>query len=248
MSPVAAGTGERLNRFLARRGVASRRAADELIAAGRVRVNGTVAGIGARIDINSDTVDVDGRAVAAELPAAVTLALNKPAGVLTTMRDPQRRPTVRDLVPDIAGLVPIGRLNSDSRGLLLLTSDGELAHRVAHPRHGVHKTYRVTCTAPVADTQLDALIAGVTLDDGPARALHVRRAGPAVVDVVMGEGRKRLVRRLFAAVGAGVADLCRTSVGPISLGGLREGSARQLERSEVDALRLTAGATRDGRD
>jgi 23S rRNA pseudouridine2605 synthase len=248
LSPVVAGAGERLNRFLARRGVASRRAADELIAGGRVRVNGAVAGVGARIDINSDTVEVDGRAVAPDVPAALTLALNKPPGVLTTMSDPQRRPTVRDLVPDVAGLVPIGRLDSDSRGLLLLTSDGELAHRVAHPRHGVHKTYRVTCTGPVQDAQLDALLGGVVLDDGPARVLEVHRVGSSVVDVVMGEGRKRLVRRLFVAVGSGIADLCRTSVGPIRLGDLREGSARQLDRSEVDALRLTAGASPERQD
>jgi 23S rRNA pseudouridine2605 synthase len=244
VTPVAAGSGERLNRFLARRGVASRRAADQLIAAGRVRVNGEVAEVGARIDINSDTVQVDGEAVTAELPAAVTLALHKPPGVLTTMSDPQRRRTVRDLVPDIPGLVPVGRLDSDSRGLLLLTSDGELAHRVAHPRHHVHKTYRVTATAALDDAHLDALLEGVVLDDGPARALEVRRVGPTAVDVVMGEGRKRLVRRLFAAVGADVADLCRTRVGPIELGDLPEGSTRSLDEAEVDALLETAGAVR----
>jgi 23S rRNA pseudouridine2605 synthase len=244
VTPVAAGTGERLNRFLARRGVASRRAADQLIAAGRVRINGSVAQVGDRIDINRDAVDVDGTAVTAELPAAVTLALNKPPGVLTTMSDPQRRRTVADLVPDIPGLVPVGRLDSDSRGLLLLTSDGELAHRVAHPRHGVHKTYRVTSTGALDDSQLAGLLDGVVLDDGPAQALEVRRVGGAAVDVVMGEGRKRLVRRLFAAVGADVVDLCRTRVGPIELGTLREGSSRQLDEREVEALRATAGAAR----
>jgi 23S rRNA pseudouridine2605 synthase len=244
VTPVEAGSAERLNRFLARRGVASRRAADQLIAAGRVRVNGSVADVGARIDINTDTVDVDGTTITAELPAAVTLALNKPVGVLTTMSDPQRRPTVRDLVPDIPGLVPVGRLDSDSRGLLLLTSDGELAHQVAHPRHGVHKTYRVTATAALDDAQLESLREGVVLDDGPARALEVRRAGPKAVDVVMGEGRKRLVRRLFAAVDASVADLCRTRVGPIDLGGLAEGSTRPLDEREIDALRGTARAAR----
>ncbi len=243
MSPAAAaGSGERLNRFLARRGVASRRAADELIAAGRVRVNGAVAPVGAKVDISRDAVDVDGTHVAAAPPTAVTLALNKPAGVLTTMSDPQRRRTVRDLVPDIAGLVPIGRLDADSRGLLLLTSDGNLAHRVAHPRHGVHKTYRVTATVALDDSQLDAVLAGVVLDDGPARALAVHRVAARAVDVVMGEGRKRLVRRLFAAVGVGIADLCRTAVGPISLGSLGEGCSRVLEDSEVAALLASAGA------
>ncbi len=195
MTPAAAASAERLNRFLARRGVASRRAADQLIAAGRVRVNGSVAEVGAKVDINADTVEVDGAVVAADLPGTVTLALNKPAGVLTTMSDPQRRPTVRDLVPDIAGLVPVGRLDADSRGLLLLTNDGELAHRVAHPRHGVHKTYRVTAAAALTDAQLEQVLAGVVLDDGIGRALEVRRIGASVAEVVMGEGRKRLVRR-----------------------------------------------------
>lgn len=241
-SPVVAAPSERLNRFLARRGVASRRAVDQLIAAGRVLVNGAAAEVGARIDINADVVTVDGVRVAAELPAGVTLALNKPPGVLTTMSDPQRRPTVRDLIPDIPGLVPVGRLDSDSRGLLLLSSDGELAHRIAHPRHGVHKTYRVVATAAVSDAQLERLLDGVVLDDGPARALEVRRVGPAVVDVVMGEGRKRLVRRLFSAVGAGVRDLCRTRVGPIELGDLREGTTRLLDEADLEALREASGA------
>lgn len=241
MTSASAGSGERLNRFLARRGVASRRSADGLIAAGRVRVNGSVAPVGARVDSNTDTVAVDGTPVPAVLAAAVTLALNKPAGVLTTMSDPQRRRTVRDLVPDIAGLVPVGRLDSDSRGLLLLTSDGALAHRVAHPRHGVHKTYRVSASAPVSDAQLQQLLDGVELDDGRAQALEVRRVSAATVDVVMGQGRKRVVRRLFAAVGAGVADLCRTAVGPIALGDLGEGSTRILDEAEVEALRGIAG-------
>jgi 23S rRNA pseudouridine2605 synthase len=238
---AAAGGGERLNRFLARRGVASRRAADALIAAGRVRINGRVADVGARIDINTDAVQVDGVRVAPRAPRPVTLALNKPAGTLTTMNDPIGRPTVRDLVPDIPGLVPVGRLDADSRGLLLLTSDGELAHRVAHPRHGVHKTYRVTATAPVSDGQVHALLAGVALDDGPARALEVVRVDAHTVDVVMGEGRKRLVRRLIAAVGNDVADLCRIAVGPVLLGDLGEGASRTLGGAELESLK-TAGS------
>ncbi len=238
---MVAGSGERLNRFLARRGVASRRAADQLIASGRVRVNGTVAEVGARVDSNADAVDVDGARIVADLPTAVTVALNKPVGVLTTMSDPQRRRTVRDFVDDIPGLVPIGRLDSDSRGLLLLTSDGELAHRVAHPRHGVHKTYRVTTAKPLTDEQTTQLVGGgVMLEDGPARALDVRRLRGPVVDMVMGEGRKRLVRRLVAAVGADVVDLCRTHVGPIGLDDLREGATRALTDEEVGALHAAA--------
>jgi 23S rRNA pseudouridine2605 synthase len=232
---VASGS-ERLNRFLARRGVASRRSADDLIAAGRVRVNGRTAQVGDKVDSNTASVEVDGARVTAQLPAAVTLALNKPAGVVTTMRDPRGRPTVRDLVPQISGLVPIGRLDADSRGLLLLSSDGELAHRIAHPRHGVHKTYRVTPTSSLSDAQIREMLGGVMLDDGPAHALEVRRAGRNAVDVVMGEGRKRVVRRLFAAVGNGVVDLCRTAVGPITLGDLADGASRSLDAAEVDML------------
>jgi 23S rRNA pseudouridine2605 synthase len=238
---AAAGGGERLNRFLARRGVASRRASDALIAAGRVRINGRVAGVGARVDITTDAVQVDGVRVAPRAPRPVTLALNKPAGTLTTMNDPIGRPTIRDLVPDIPGLVPVGRLDADSRGLLLLTSDGELAHRVAHPRHGVHKTYRVTARAPVNDAQVRALLAGVALDDGPARALEVVRVDAHTVDVVMGEGRKRLVRRLIAAVGNDVADLCRIAVGPVLLGDLGEGASRTLGGTELESLRAAGG-------
>jgi 23S rRNA pseudouridine2605 synthase len=241
---VAAGAGgERLNRFLARRGVASRRGADELIARGRVLVNGERAEVGARVDVDADAVTVDGQPITAVRPQPVTLALNKPAGVITTLRDPQGRPTVRDLVPAIAGLVPVGRLDADSRGLLLLTSDGELAHRVAHPRHGLHKTYRVTPTVALTDEQVRTMIAGVALDDGPAAAVDVRGVpGSTVVDVVMAEGRKRVVRRLFAAVGNGVVDLCRIAVGPIRLGDLPEGQSRALDDDEVAALHRAAGA------
>jgi 23S rRNA pseudouridine2605 synthase len=236
VTTTAVNDGERLNRFLARRGIASRRGADELIAAGRVRVNGRRAQVGAKVDSNTDTVEVDGVRVTAQIPTAVTLALNKPTGVVTTMRDPRGRPTVRDLVPRIPGLVPIGRLDADSRGLLLLTSDGELAHRIAHPRHGVHKTYRVTTSSPLSDAQIGELLDGVLLDDGPANALAVRRAKGAAVDVVMGEGRKRVVRRLFAAVGSDVIDLCRIAVGPIALGDLAEGTSRSLDATEVGML------------
>ena len=243
MTGAATGGGERLNRFLARRGVASRRAADEFIAAGRVRVNGTRASVGARIDVNSDAVTVDGARIEAVLPRPVTLAFNKPAGVITTMHDPQGRPTVRDLVPAFPGLIPIGRLDADSRGLLLLTSDGELAHRVAHPRHGLRKTYRVTPDVHATDAQIRALVDGVVLEDGFAAALEVRRIrGSNALDVVMGEGRKRVVRRLFSAVGNGVADLCRVAVGPISLNQLREGSSRALDESEVRALHAAVRA------
>lgn len=248
MTSTATADGDRLNRFLARRGIASRRAADDLIAAGRVTVNGEVAQLGARIDSNADTVTVDGSAVATTLPSAVTLALHKPIGVVTTMHDPQGRRTVRDLLPDIAGLVPVGRLDADSRGLLLLTTDGELAHRIAHPRHGIHKTYRVTLAEPATDEQLRRMVEGVELDDGPARALAVHDLDRrTLLEVVMGEGRKRVVRRLVAAAGNRVDDLCRTAVGPIELGDLGEGGHRALSDAEVAVLANTVGAAPGGR-
>ena len=233
-SPAA---GERLNRYLARRGVASRRGADELIAAGRVRVNGAAAELGTRVEPGRDVVSVNGAVVAGAPAVATTLALHKPAGVVTTRRDPQGRPTVMSLLPNIPGLVPVGRLDADSRGLLLVTTDGELAHRVAHPRYGVHKRYRMRVEEQVSDDQVRALTEGVTLDDGPARALSASRSGARGVEVVMGEGRKREVRRLCAAVGLTVIDLLRTAVGPVRLGELAEGESRPLSRAEDSALR-----------
>lgn len=243
MSTVGAGRGERLNRFLARRGLASRRGADGLIAAGRVAVNGTAAGVGTSVDTGADTVTLDGVAVPADAPALATFALNKPVGVVSTLSDPQRRVTVADLAPTIPGLVPVGRLDTDSRGLLLLTNDGELAHRVAHPRHGLRKTYRVRCAAALSADALAKLTRGVVLDDGPARVLEHHSVGsdPARLDVVMGEGRKREVRRLFSAVGADIEDLCRTAVGPVRLGRLPEGEHRELTATELAALRRAVG-------
>ena len=231
---------ERLNRFLARRGVASRRHADELIAAGRVTVNGRVGGLGATVDPDRDVVLVDGGGVGPI--ATVTLALNKPAGVMTTVRDPHHRATVMQLVPAIAGLVPVGRLDADTRGLLLLTTDGDLAHRLTHPRFGVRKRYQVTAAAAATAEQLSRLRAGVQLDDGPARAIEASAGNRRhVIELAMGEGRKREVRRMCAAVGLHVIDLLRVAVGPIDLGDLPEGSARRLTDSETSALRAAVG-------
>lgn len=232
-------SGRRLNRYLAERGVASRRRADELIAAGRVALNGVPARLGTRVGA-ADVVTVDGARVMEATAAPVTLALHKPAGVVSTLADTHGRPTVRDLVPRVPGLVPIGRLDADTRGLLLLSSDGDLVHAVSHPRYGVPKTYAVTTSAPLDDAQLAMLRAGVELDDGPARALEVARTGRRSARVVMGEGRKREVRRMLAAAGAEVADLCRMAVGPIALGDLPEGATRELTGPEVLALRQAA--------
>jgi len=242
---VTTGQGERLNRYLARRGFASRRSADALIGAGRVTVNGRPGAIGAVVDPEADSVAVDGRLVT-PAAATVTLALNKPAGVVTTRRDPQRRPTVMDLVAAVPGLVPVGRLDTDSRGLLLLTTDGELAHRLTHPRYGVVKRYRVRADRPVSDAVLAALRRGAELDDGWARPHGVQRAGTErELDIVMGEGRKREVRRLCAAAGLGIADLARVAVGPVALGDLPEGASRPLTSREQRELRRAAGLQTD---
>ena len=239
-------TRERLNRFLARRGVASRRGADSLIGAGRVTVNGSHVELGTTVDPVHDLVQVDGHPIAAA-QRVETLMLNKPAGVVSTVRDPQGRPTVMSLVPQPApGLVPVGRLDADSRGLLLLSSDGELAHRLTHPSHGVAKRYRLVLDRDVSGAELRRLLGGVELEDGLARALAVRRASTArdsILDVTMGEGRKRELRRLCAAIGAGVLDLVRIGFGSLRLGGLEEGRARILTPGELEALYGSVGLT-----
>ena len=242
--PAATERGTRLNRYLAARGVASRRGADAMALAGRVTVNGRPAEPGQLVDERNDVVTVDGRAVPQPV-ARRTLLVNKPRGVVSTRRDPQGRATVLDLVDDPAGLFPVGRLDADSRGLLLLTTDGELALRLTHPRHGVVKRYRITGHGHVRDRALRALEHGVELDDGPARALSARRAGvhcgDDVIELEMAEGRRREVRRLCAATGIAVVDLQRVAVGPVELGRLHEGTSRPLRPAEVRRLYAAAG-------
>jgi 23S rRNA pseudouridine2605 synthase len=238
---VSATPPERLNRFLARRGVASRRGADTLIADGRVTVNGELAYVGTVVDPSADRVSVDGHRIPARA-VSVTIVLNKPVGVVTTRSDPYQRPTVMDLIEPVPGLVPVGRLDADSRGLIVLTTDGDLAHAVSHPRHGVTKRYVATLDRAISAAQLEAITSGVELEDGPAHALTARRSGSdSVVEVVMAEGRKREVRRLFAAVGLEVRDLVRVAVGPLELGELAEGDARALRPAELSSLRAAAG-------
>lgn len=235
--------GVRINRFLAGRGLGSRRSADRLVEQGRVRVGGVLA-IPGTIVHGGEAVTVDG----APVPPPVrlrTLMLNKPRGVVSTHHDPGGRPTVLDLVDEPEGLFTVGRLDADSRGLLLLTSDGELALRLTHPRHGVTKRYRVTLSGRAGSRILRALTDGVVLEDGPARAMAAvlvdsTRAAD-IVEVVMTEGRRREVRRLFAALGIGVTDLERVAIGPLALGRLLEGASRPLSRREDAALRRAAG-------
>ena len=241
--PASRPGGTRLNRYLAARGIASRRGADALVLAGRVSVNGRPAQPGQLVE-EWDAVTLDGRPVPPPVGRR-TLLVNKPRGVVSTRRDPQGRPTVLDLVDDPSGLFPVGRLDADSRGLLLLTTDGELALRLTHPRHGVVKRYRVTARGHVPDRALRALERGIELDDGLARAVRARRAGvhagDDVVEVAMAEGRKREVRRLFAAAGIAVGDLQRVAIGPLELGRLHEGASRPLRPAEARVLYAAAG-------
>jgi 23S rRNA pseudouridine2605 synthase len=224
----------RLNAFLARAGVASRRGADELIKAGRVRVNGEPGQLNTFVE-SRDRVEVDGRRI--ELQPLAYLLLHKPAGTVTTARDPQGRRTVVDLVDHTARIVPVGRLDADSTGALLLTNDGELAHRLAHPRYEVEKVYEAAVEGEPSGEALRRLEQGVELDDGLTSPARVRRLGPSTVELAIHEGRKHQVKRMLAAVGHPVTRLHRSVYAGLSLEGLEPGTWRELEPSEVDQLR-----------
>jgi 23S rRNA pseudouridine2605 synthase len=236
----------RLNRFLARAGVASRRGADDLIAAGRVSVNGTtVSELGTAVDPEVDSVEFDGRPV--KLPSTLTyVALNKPQGYVVTLSDPQGRPTVADLVVDVgAAVVPVGRLDARTEGLLILTDDGELAHRVTHPSFELDKVYEVVARGVLSDESRRRLEEGIELDGrvtAPARVtVHSTSHHTTRAEIVVHEGRKRQVRRMFEAVGHPVRALRRTAIGPIELGDLRPGRWRHLSEGELSALRDAVG-------
>jgi len=235
---------ERLQRSLARAGFGSRRACEELIAAGRVTVNGTVATLGDRIDPAVDEVRVKGDRIVVD-PEMRYLAFHKPKGVTTTMKDAHAERDLRRYLPEGPRVFPVGRLDRDTEGLLLLTNDGELAHRLAHPRHGVEKEYLAEVEGVPAPKHLARLKRGVELDDGRAKALDARLAGQTAgrgaVRIVLAEGRKREVRRMLAAVGLPVRRLIRVRVGPIALGQLPAGTVRDLEPDEVRALQRAAG-------
>jgi 23S rRNA pseudouridine2605 synthase len=233
----------RLNAFLARAGVASRRGADELIKAGRVTVNGEPGQFNAVVGAR-DRVAVDGEEVARQRLRYVLL--HKPAGVVTTARDPQRRPTVVELVPAEPRVVPVGRLDADTTGALLLTNDGQLAHRLAHPRYGVEKTYVAEVEGDPDDEALERLRQGVELDDGRTAPARARRRGPGRVELVLHEGRKHQVKRMLAAVGHPVAVLHRSAYAGLTLEGVEPGSWRELEPAEVERLR-EASAREPGR-
>jgi len=228
----------RLNAFLARSGVASRRAADELIKAGRVRVNGEPGQLNTFVRA-ADVVEVDGRRVGKQ-PLAHIL-LHKPAGVVTTARDPQGRRTVLDLVAGDARVVPVGRLDVDTTGVLLLTNDGPLAHRLAHPRYGVEKTYVASVEGEPTDADVRLLAAGVELDDGVTAPARVRRLAPSRLELVLHEGRNRQVRRMCEAVGHPARRLHRSRYAGLGLGRLAPGESRPLTREEVARLRRQVG-------
>jgi 23S rRNA pseudouridine2605 synthase len=229
----------RLAKYLAHGGVASRRAAERIIGSGRVTVGGRVV-VDPAVDVGAgDDVRVDGSPVLAE-PREVW-AVNKPAGVVSTAREPGSRPAVVDLVESPVRLYPVGRLDVDSTGLLLLTNDGELANRLTHPRYQVAKAYRVCLRRPPSSEDVRRLAHGVDLDDGPTAPTEVRRLGEREIEIVLREGRNRQVRRMVEAVGNTVVALRRVRFGPIELGDLREGGARRLGAEEVAMLWEDAG-------
>jgi 23S rRNA pseudouridine2605 synthase len=241
----------RLQRYLSASGVASRRRSEELIAGGLVRVNGRVVREMGTTVAAGDVVEYAGRVVA---PASerTYLVLHKPLGVVTTMRDPQRRRTVADVLRRAgipAGVVPVGRLDYDTAGVLLLTDDGPLSHVLAHPRFGVPKTYRATVRGRLGPEEIAALRGGVRLADGRAEPAQLRvmavRHDASVVDVTVHEGRNREVRRMFEAVSHPVVDLVRMRFGPISLGALPVGELRPVTERELSALRVLAAQARD---
>jgi 23S rRNA pseudouridine2605 synthase len=236
----------RINRFLARSGVASRRAAEDLVRAGRVTVNGlTVADLATVVDPDTDRVEVDGRVVG--LPESFTyIMMNKPCGTVVTMSDPQGRPTVADLVAGLpARVVPVGRLDASTEGLLMLTDDGDLAHRVSHPSFELDKVYCLEATGELSEAARERLETGVLLDGRPTSPALVevlsRERNATRARITIHEGRKRQVRRMFEAVGHPVKRLTRIRVGPLEIGDLRPGRWRHMTEEELAKLRAAVG-------
>ena len=233
-------TTERIAKFLARSGVASRRACEQLVASGRVSLNGVMVTAPATfVDPERDVVAVDGRATHPPTDH-VYLALNKPRGFVTTVRDTHHRPTVLDLIPDTGRRIyPVGRLDMDSEGLLILTDDGELAFGLTHPSRQASKTYLVSLHRRATSDDLDRLAHGIQLEDGPTLPVTARIADGSgrLVEIEMREGRKRQVRRMFASLGNRVLRLTRTKLGCVELGRLAEGSYRELTPEEIEGLK-----------
>lgn len=247
---MAAEGPQRVQKLLAAAGVGSRRACEELIAQGRVTVDGTVATLGDKADPRHSVITVDGERMPTN-PELVYWLLNKPRDVVTTADDPQGRETVLDFVPASPRTYPVGRLDRDTEGLLLLTNDGELAHRLAHPSYGVPKTYLARVQGVPSRKRLRRLSEGVELDDGLARATSVRLVGhsgdEALVELTLVEGRKREVRRMLSAVGSPVQRLARVQMGPVGLGDMAQGKYRPLRNDEIGKLYAAVGLTHGAR-
>jgi pseudouridine synthase len=237
---------ERLNKIIAMAGIASRRRADELISSGLVAVNGRVErGLGSKAVWGVDSITVDGQAIP-DPPKKIYLLLNKPFGYVSTLRDPEGRPIVRDLIRDIKERVyPVGRLDFDSQGLLILTNDGQLSHRLMHPRYHIPRTYKVTVEGSISNESVERVTKGINLDDGPTSRAHVmviqREQERSVVRITIFEGRSREVRRMFEAVGYKALKLTRIGYGSLHLGDLKVGKYRHLKVSEVKTLRSSVG-------
>jgi 23S rRNA pseudouridine2605 synthase len=238
---------ERVQKTLARAGYGSRRSTEDLIRAGRVRIGRRIAQLGDRVDPSIDQVFVDESPIPAH-PDLRYFAFNKPAGVTTTLRDPHAGRSLAFYLPPGPRVFPVGRLDRESEGLILLTNDGELAHRVQHPRYGIEKEYMVEVEGLISRGAAQGLLRGVRLEDGPARALAVgpiqRSRRTSGLTLVMAEGRKRVVRRMLDSVGHPVRRLVRIRVGPIRLGSTRPGSARALRPAEIAALYSATGLQR----
>ena len=238
--------GERLQKVLARLGFGSRRACEELIADGRVTVGGDIAVLGRRVDIEADEVAVDG-AVVGIRPGLVYYLINKPTGVITTADDPQGRPTVVEMVPSEPRVFPVGRLDADTEGLLLLTNDGELTHRLTHPSFGVEKEYLVEVKGTPSRGELRRLRDGIELDDGMTAPARVTAVDDHLLRITIHEGRNRQVRRMCEAVGHPVGRLVRTRIGPLVDRKLKPGEWRELTRDEVRSLEIAVGGPADER-
>ncbi len=232
--------GERVQKVLARHGFGSRRTCDDLVADGRVEINGRVAVPGARVQVDTDVVAVDGHPIGVR-PGLVHYLLNKPAGVITTADDPQGRRTVLELVPDEPRVFPVGRLDLDTEGLLVLTNDGDLAHRLSHPSHGVEKEYLVSVEGEVGRGELRRLREGLDLEDGRTAPAGASQMQPGLLRITIHEGRNRQVRRMLEAVGHPVQRLVRVRIGPLADRDLPPGSWRALTQDEIIALERATG-------
>jgi 23S rRNA pseudouridine2605 synthase len=235
----------RVQKAISAAGLMSRRAAEDMIKQGRISIDGTRVDLGDRVDVTSQTVELDGAPIPVN-PALETHLLYKPRGVISSASDPEGRRTVVDLVGGQVRLYPVGRLDFESEGLILLTNDGELANRVTHPRYGIHKTYVALVEGSPGRKELRSLLEGVELEDGPARAIRARvvgREGPAtLVELRMGEGRNRVIRRMFSVLGYPVTRLVRTAIGPISDRSLKPGESRRLAVDEIRRLLAPSSA------